>query len=688
MSFDAGAIIAKLELQKEQWNASIKSIQDDMKGAADKGEKEGKRITSIADVMTNKWVMGAAAVAASMVALVKKTADYGDELWKASQKTGIAVETLSGLKLAADKSDLSLGGLAMGMSRLSRLVVEANRGGLEQQAVLQRIGVTATDTTGRMKPMDALMGEVSDKFKFMPDGVEKTAMAIDIFGKSGMEMIPLLNLGSEGLKREREEAERLGLVMSGPTAQASEAFNDQLTTLKKSLLGVTVTVGTALMPVFQKIVEGVVDIVSGFNRWLKQNPEIVQSIHNIVESIRWLVTGIKDAIVWIGKLGEKLSGMAKMRAMAMQQMAAAEARYDAEQKAGHERWLARHNEILAKRKDTTQFFLDWWLTFNKGQEAKVTSNLAEEVAKRERLIEKQYDKFVKEAKDAFKKMMTYSDQEVKGERIDWGQRAVTAAQMSDKMKSYFVGAMTNMGIKGKKVTEDLKKDIGNWRDTVGKVVQVVQQGFSDFFGSLQQMSNNRYQKEFQAMDAEYQKRKLAIENSLMSETEKMAALEALDAEYADKKKALEIKQAEANKKSGISQAIVNTALAITSALTTKPFFPMGLIAAAVAAAAGAMQIAVIKSTPLPGLAKGGLQMEPATVNFAENGPEAAIPLPELKDMLGVGKSGRKQQSSVHNWYIKAMDGKDVLRVAREQIFPELKRAMMRESFTVPVGSVR
>jgi hypothetical protein len=79
-------------------------------------------------------------------------------------------------------------------------------------------------------------------------------------------------------------------------------------------------------------------------------------------------------------------------------------------------------------------------------------------------------------------------------------------------------------------------------------------------------------------------------------------------------------------------------------------------------------------------------MSPAVVNFAEDGPEAAIPLPELKDMLGVG-SGKSQKQMAINFNIKAMDGQDVERITRKRIIPEIKRAMGRESFRVPATAV-
>ena len=259
--FDAGAIIAKLELQKQQWDASMRDIQKDLSEVGKETETTSKKMAVDWEAMAKKTALAITAVTGALFALVKKTADYGDELWKTSQKTGIAVETLSSMQLAADKSDLSLSALATGLARMSRTVNEAQLGMKEYQDILDRAGITATDSTGKMKPMDTLLGELADKFKSMPAGVEKTALAMDIFGRAGMDMIPLLNLGSEGLKKEREEAERLGIVMSGSAAQASEVFNDELTTLKKALLGVTLTIGKELMPTFQGIVEGVVKII-------------------------------------------------------------------------------------------------------------------------------------------------------------------------------------------------------------------------------------------------------------------------------------------------------------------------------------------------------------------------------------------------------------------------------------------
>jgi hypothetical protein len=93
---------------------------------------------------------------------------------------------------------------------------------------------------------------------------------------------------------------------------------------------------------------------------------------------------------------------------------------------------------------------------------------------------------------------------------------------------------------------------------------------------------------------------------LISQKQHDSEVAKLDAELDKKKKDLAIEQAKREKAIGIMQAIINTALAVTKALNTQPFFPMGPIMAALAGALGAIQIATIASQPLPKASRGML----------------------------------------------------------------------------------
>lgn len=187
-----------------------------------------------------------AAVAAigstAIVMAVRSAADAMDDLSKAAQKTGTSATELSKLQWAAELSDVSAETLQKSLNRLNIAITDIGPGAKGAAGELARLGVTASTGT-----LDAMM-KVADQFAAMPDGAQKSALAIKLFGKAGAEMIPLLNGGAEGLREAAKQATELGLVIDGNTARAAEAFNDNLTTLGKVTEGITMQITAGLVP--------------------------------------------------------------------------------------------------------------------------------------------------------------------------------------------------------------------------------------------------------------------------------------------------------------------------------------------------------------------------------------------------------------------------------------------------------
>lgn len=193
--------------------------------------------------------VSATAAAAALVGAVKSAADYGDQLDNMAQRTGVAVEELSRLQYAAKLSDTSTEALSKGIGNLSKLMVGAAAGGAESGALFERFGISLRNTDGTMRSTTEVLYDLSDVFTAMPDGPEKTALAMEFFGKKlGQELIPLLNQGSEGLKAMADEAERLGLVLNSAQAKAAADFNDNLDRLGQLSKSVAVSIGNALIP--------------------------------------------------------------------------------------------------------------------------------------------------------------------------------------------------------------------------------------------------------------------------------------------------------------------------------------------------------------------------------------------------------------------------------------------------------
>ena len=193
--------------------------------------------------------LSATAAAAALVGSVKAAADYGDQLDNMAQRTGVAVEELSRLQYAAKLSDTSTEALSKGIGNLSKLMVGAAAGGAESGALFERFGISLRNADGTMRSTTEVLYDLSDVFTAMPDGPEKTAMAMDFFGKKlGQELIPLLNQGGAGLRAMGDEAERLGLVLNSAQAKAAADFNDNLDRLGQLSRGVAVSIGNALIP--------------------------------------------------------------------------------------------------------------------------------------------------------------------------------------------------------------------------------------------------------------------------------------------------------------------------------------------------------------------------------------------------------------------------------------------------------
>lgn len=271
---DGGTVSGRLELNIKGWVAAVDKVKKDQQSLSGLVMRHDKQLKDLGKTFT---VAGTAMVA-SLSALVIKTADAGEGVLKLSKQTGITTEFVSGLKLALDKSGTSTEAFGVGMKGLSNLMVEAASGGKEAKALFKDIGVSATDSAKKLRPLEDVVLDLADRFAAMPDGAMKSALAVKVFGKAGTDLIPVLNLGRKGIEENLEASQKLGLVWSKDAAEAASKFNDSLAELKGGLQGVGMQIGTALMPVL----EGAIKNLQGFVGMVKDaaaaHPSLIQAV--------------------------------------------------------------------------------------------------------------------------------------------------------------------------------------------------------------------------------------------------------------------------------------------------------------------------------------------------------------------------------------------------------------------------
>lgn len=250
MAEPIGSLNVKLGLDSAQFQTGLKKSQNELTGFAKSAGLAGAAIGA---------ALAGTAIAAGVA--IKGAIDRADQLDELSQKIGVGVEELSRLQYAAEISGVSVDTLTVGIKKLSAGLAEAAGKGTGKAAdALDALGISAVDATGKLRDSDDVLVDIAERFAGMEDGAGKTALAMSLFGKSGADLIPLLNEGSDGIARLTEEADALGITLSSEAAASAGKFNENLDRLKATSQGVANQLMTAATPALLSISESLLGV--------------------------------------------------------------------------------------------------------------------------------------------------------------------------------------------------------------------------------------------------------------------------------------------------------------------------------------------------------------------------------------------------------------------------------------------
>ena len=233
----------------DQTKTAFDSIKRGLGGLTDTAK-------SVNGVLAN---LGVAVSVAGLTAMVKSAIDTGDALDEMSQRVGVSVETLSVWKPAAEQSGVSGESFEKGLRKLSTTMLEAATGSEDAARGFSAVGVEFKNQDGTLRATDQVLLDLAERFKAMPDGAEKTALAVQLFGKSGAELIPFLNQGRDGINELAAEMQALGVQMSSETAAQAGNFNDALDKLKLATTSIGNQIIASLLPALNDMAGGMVE---------------------------------------------------------------------------------------------------------------------------------------------------------------------------------------------------------------------------------------------------------------------------------------------------------------------------------------------------------------------------------------------------------------------------------------------
>lgn len=250
-------------------------------GATSQLEKFSKGLTSSLGTAAVAAGAALAGVVGGIGIAVQRSIEQMDQLGKLSEKIGVPVEKLSALKVAAELSDVSIEAVGRSMSKLSTNMLAVAGGAVTPAAsAFHALGISLT--TLKSNDPSVVLAAIAEKFSGFQDGATKSALASAIFGQRiGKEMIPLLNLGSEGLQKARQDAEDFGAVISTKTSNQAREFVDNLKLFGVISQGISNVLATNLLP-------PLIDITNAMIGWARQNDVVATSANYLLRVVALL----------------------------------------------------------------------------------------------------------------------------------------------------------------------------------------------------------------------------------------------------------------------------------------------------------------------------------------------------------------------------------------------------------------
>lgn len=196
--------------------------------------------------------IGVTAALGGLAATVNAAIKTAASLEELSQKTGIATKELSALDYAMRREGVSTEAFGKAVKELSKNMIEAGDASSKAGKLFAELGVNAQGGT-----REALL-KIADTFQALPDGATKAALAVQLFGKAGMDMIPALNNGAEGIRQIEEEARKLGLTFSSDAGKQAKQFSDQMFALTESGKALGYALAETALPALVEITKSMV----------------------------------------------------------------------------------------------------------------------------------------------------------------------------------------------------------------------------------------------------------------------------------------------------------------------------------------------------------------------------------------------------------------------------------------------
>jgi hypothetical protein len=302
--------------------AYVETFFDD---SAERGiQRLKKQLTSMGDTATaaGKRLLAMSAPILGIAALAANHfADTSAQIALMAKQTQLGTETVQELGYIAQQSSLDVGILGESFAKQTKLIAEAKSGSQDAAVKLQKLGLTVADV--RDLSADEAFALFSDRIAGIDDPTRKAAAAMAVWEDGGTKLLPILNLGADGIARMRQEARDLGVVMSDEDIAAGDAIGSSLNLISQQSGAIANAIGAALAPSLSEFLAWLSPLLTDAIQWIQANDQLIVQIVTLAGgaaaaggvlvglgvAASAIATGLGGVLAVAGVVGTVLSGL-------------------------------------------------------------------------------------------------------------------------------------------------------------------------------------------------------------------------------------------------------------------------------------------------------------------------------------------------------------------------------------------
>ncbi len=270
-------------------NAGLRQLQTQAKKTTREAKKVGQ---AFAGIGTKILSVGLQQARRAIGFLTTDFAASTDAAAKQARALGLSIGSLQRLQFASKIAGASQEDVSTGLRVLAKRLRDARNGLSTAKLAFAEVGISAKSLKGQR--LDVVFKRLANRFRGIADPAQKAALAQELFGRGGLALINTLNLGSAGIGKLGDRAQRLGIVLSQQTAAKAEKFTDSMLEAKSAMQGVRNVLAAQLLP-------KITALATRFANFIATGDNLTKTVERIKTAAKAL--GVVFSILTLAKFG-------------------------------------------------------------------------------------------------------------------------------------------------------------------------------------------------------------------------------------------------------------------------------------------------------------------------------------------------------------------------------------------------